>query len=129
MLNLPDSQRLHSLVTATHTPFHPDGSLNLINPACLVFPDENQCQPWDAFKAAQREEAVERAGREAEAQEFVEACPQGGEALGQADGHAGAPSTRRQLSSNRTLPTRTATSSLASPLVGAGPSCGSRTTA
>jgi len=29
MLNLPDSQRLHSLVTATHTPFHPDGSLNL----------------------------------------------------------------------------------------------------
>ena len=35
----------------------PDGSLNLINPACLVFPDENQCQPWDAFKAAQREEA------------------------------------------------------------------------
>ncbi|WP_395736093.1 dihydrodipicolinate synthase family protein [Prosthecobacter sp.] len=29
MLNLPDSQRLHSLVTATHTPFHADGSLNL----------------------------------------------------------------------------------------------------
>lgn len=29
MLNLPDSQRLHGLVTATHTPFHADGSLNL----------------------------------------------------------------------------------------------------
>ncbi len=29
MMNLPDSQRLHSLVTATHTPFHADGSLNL----------------------------------------------------------------------------------------------------
>lgn len=29
MLNLPESQRLHGLVTATHTPFHADGSLNL----------------------------------------------------------------------------------------------------
>lgn len=29
MMNLPDSQRLHGLVTATHTPFHADGSLNL----------------------------------------------------------------------------------------------------
>lgn len=29
MINLPDSQRLHGLVTATHTPFHADGSLNL----------------------------------------------------------------------------------------------------
>ncbi|MGV3658903.1 MAG: dihydrodipicolinate synthase family protein [Prosthecobacter sp.] len=29
MMNLPESQRLHGLVTATHTPFHPDGSLNL----------------------------------------------------------------------------------------------------
>lgn len=29
MLNLPESQRLHGLVTATHTPFHEDGSLNL----------------------------------------------------------------------------------------------------
>lgn len=29
MLNLPDPQRLHGLVTATHTPFHADGSLNL----------------------------------------------------------------------------------------------------
>lgn len=35
----------------------PDGALNLINPACLVFPDENQCQPWDRFKAEQRPEA------------------------------------------------------------------------
>ena len=35
----------------------PDSSLNLINPACLVFPDENQCQPWDRFKAEQRPEA------------------------------------------------------------------------
>ncbi len=29
MMNLPESQRLHGLVTATHTPFHADGSLNL----------------------------------------------------------------------------------------------------
>ncbi len=29
MINLPDSQRLHGLVTATHTPFHADGSLHL----------------------------------------------------------------------------------------------------
>jgi N-acetylneuraminate lyase len=29
MMNLPDSKRLNSLVTATHTPFHADGSLNL----------------------------------------------------------------------------------------------------
>lgn len=29
MLNQPDSKRLHCLVTATHTPFHADGSLNL----------------------------------------------------------------------------------------------------
>ncbi len=28
-MNLSDSQRLHGLTTATHTPFHPDGSLNL----------------------------------------------------------------------------------------------------
>lgn len=28
-MNLPESQRLHGLVTATHTPFHADGSLNL----------------------------------------------------------------------------------------------------
>lgn len=26
---LPDTQRLHGLIAATHTPFHPDGSLNL----------------------------------------------------------------------------------------------------
>ena len=29
VMNLPDLQRLHGLVTATHTPFHADGSLNL----------------------------------------------------------------------------------------------------
>lgn len=29
MINLPEAQRLHGLVTATHTPFHADGSLNL----------------------------------------------------------------------------------------------------
>jgi N-acetylneuraminate lyase len=29
MINLPEPQRLHGLVTATHTPFHADGSLNL----------------------------------------------------------------------------------------------------
>ena len=34
-----------------------DGSLNLTNPACLLFPDENQCQPWDRFKAEQYHEA------------------------------------------------------------------------
>lgn len=28
-MNLPDSQRLHTLVPATHTPFHSDGTLNL----------------------------------------------------------------------------------------------------
>lgn len=28
-MKLPDSQRLHGLVAATHTPFHADGSLNL----------------------------------------------------------------------------------------------------
>lgn len=35
----------------------PDGSLNLINPACLLFPEENQCQPWDSFKSEQHHEA------------------------------------------------------------------------
>lgn len=28
-MNLPESQRLHGLTPATHTPFHPDGSLHL----------------------------------------------------------------------------------------------------
>lgn len=28
-MNLPAPQRLHGLIAATHTPFHPDGSLNL----------------------------------------------------------------------------------------------------
>ncbi len=35
----------------------PDGSLNLTNPACLLFPDENQCQLWDRFKAGQHHDA------------------------------------------------------------------------
>lgn len=28
-------------------------TLNLHNPACLVFPKENECKPWDAFKLDQ----------------------------------------------------------------------------
>jgi len=35
----------------------PGGTLNLRNPACLVFPTENQCQLWDAFTTEQTAEA------------------------------------------------------------------------
>jgi len=50
--------RLEKLVTAPLTSgpvtlAHPDGALNLHNPACLVFPEENNCHPWDAFKTTQ----------------------------------------------------------------------------
>ena len=31
--------------------------LNLRNPACLVYPDENGCKPWDAFRTDQQKEA------------------------------------------------------------------------
>lgn len=52
--------RLEKLVTAplTSGPVHmehSDGTLNLHNPACLVFPEENACKPWDAFKTAETE--------------------------------------------------------------------------
>lgn len=33
------------------------GSLNLRNPACQLFPEENRCQPWDAFSADQADMA------------------------------------------------------------------------
>jgi hypothetical protein len=39
-----------------------DGRLNLKNPACYVYPEENQCQPGDHFTVAQREQAVRFAG-------------------------------------------------------------------
>lgn len=47
--------RLEKLVTAPLTTGpvteeHADGTLNLHNPACLVFPEENRCSAWDAFK-------------------------------------------------------------------------------
>ena len=32
-----------------------DGNLNLKNPACYVYPAENNCQPGDHFKASQRD--------------------------------------------------------------------------
>lgn len=31
-------------------------TFNMHNPACLVFPQENNCQPWDAFKTSQDKE-------------------------------------------------------------------------
>lgn len=31
--------------------------LNLRNPACLIYPDENKCNPWDGFRREQREQA------------------------------------------------------------------------
>ncbi len=34
-----------------------DGLLNIRNPACFVFPEENGCQPGDQFRADQRAEA------------------------------------------------------------------------
>ena len=34
------------------------GYLNLRNPACLVYPDDNDCKPWDAFRVDQREQAL-----------------------------------------------------------------------
>lgn len=34
-----------------------DGYLNLKNPACYVYPDENQCRPGDHFKVSQKAEA------------------------------------------------------------------------
>lgn len=50
--------RLEKLVTAPLTTgpvdlVHNEKSLNLHNPACLVFPNENNCHPWDAFPATQ----------------------------------------------------------------------------
>ncbi|MFE8034931.1 hypothetical protein [Thiohalocapsa marina] len=35
-----------------------DGALNLRNPACLLYPEENGCEPWDAFRVDQREQAL-----------------------------------------------------------------------
>jgi hypothetical protein len=35
------------------------GFLNMRNPACLLYPEENGCRPWDAFRVDQRE-ALER---------------------------------------------------------------------
>lgn len=32
--------------------------LNLRNPACLIYPDENECNPWDGFRREQREQAL-----------------------------------------------------------------------
>lgn len=31
------------------------GGFNLRNPACLVFPEENQCKPWESFSMKDRE--------------------------------------------------------------------------
>jgi hypothetical protein len=31
------------------------GFLNLRNPACLLYPEENGCRPWDAFRVDQRQ--------------------------------------------------------------------------
>jgi hypothetical protein len=33
------------------------GYLNLRNPACLLYPDNNDCKPWDAFRVDQRNQA------------------------------------------------------------------------
>jgi hypothetical protein len=38
------------------------GSLNLRNPACLVFPEENQCKPWDSFPMKDLEKMQSFAG-------------------------------------------------------------------
>jgi len=32
------------------------GQFNLRNPACLLYPQENGCRPWDTFRTDQREE-------------------------------------------------------------------------
>ena len=32
--------------------------LNLRNPACLIYPAENECHPWDGFRRDQREQAL-----------------------------------------------------------------------
>jgi len=34
------------------------GTLNMRNPSCLVFPNENHCRTWDAFTPAQREQLL-----------------------------------------------------------------------
>ncbi len=53
--------RLEKLVTAPLIPGSIEAessanSLNLHNPACLLFPGENNCRPWDAFQKSQVEE-------------------------------------------------------------------------
>ncbi|UCV15897.1 hypothetical protein [Quatrionicoccus australiensis] len=45
--------QIEPLVPGPITSITPSGSLNLHNPACLVFPAENNCKLWDAFKASQ----------------------------------------------------------------------------
>jgi len=35
-----------------------DGYLNLKNPACYIFPNENNCMPGDHFTIDQKEEAI-----------------------------------------------------------------------
>lgn len=44
------------LVPGPVTNITPSGTLNLHNPACLVFPKENNCKPWDAFSTSQSAE-------------------------------------------------------------------------
>ena len=51
--NLPPARLVAGDVLAQQ-----DGLLNIRNPACFVFPEENGCQPGDQFRADQRMEAV-----------------------------------------------------------------------
>jgi hypothetical protein len=45
--------KIEPLVPGPITTVTPSGTLNLHNPACLVFPAENNCKLWDAFTPSQ----------------------------------------------------------------------------
>ena len=53
-----EQYRLGSLRAGPIDAADAEGQLNLKNPACYVYPQENQCQPGDPFRAGQRQQML-----------------------------------------------------------------------
>lgn len=51
--------KIEPLVYGPITNITPSGTLNLHNPACLVFPAENNCNLWDAFTTSQSSQLLD----------------------------------------------------------------------
>lgn len=51
--------KIQPLVPGPITTVTPSGTLNLHNPACLVFPAENNCKLWDAFTPSQSSQLLD----------------------------------------------------------------------